>query len=350
MTAQLAIAIFGVGRWGIHLLRNFLAHPQVNVTAVVDPSAERLSAIADQFQLNSQVVLTTDPDTVLSLATIDAVVIATPATTHYWLIETALKQNKHVLAEKPLTLKAEESQALCALAKQQQRLLVIDHTYLFHPAVRTGQSVLQNGTLGQPRYGYATRSHLSPVRWDVDALWDLAIHDIAIFNAWLGDSPIQVQAEGQVWLQPDAGDATFFPNGLSDLVWVTLTYASGFQAKIHLCWCNPDKQRRLCVVGSEGTLIFDELASDMLTLQHGSFQAKDGLYHPINQNREVLPIPAAEPLRSVCDHFVDCILRSQPSQISPGEIGADLVRILNALTTSLNQGGQPVAVGDCGNW
>lgn len=344
MTTQLAIAVFGVGRWGTHLLRNFLAHPHAKVVAVVEPSAERLSAIATQFQLDPQVQLTTDPDAVLSLASIDAVVIATPATTHYALIEKALKQNKHVLAEKPLTLKAEESQALCSLAAQQQRLLVIDHTYLFHPAVQTGQSVMQKGALGQLRYGYATRSHLGPVRWDVDALWDLAIHDIAIFNYWLGGSPIQVQAAGQVWLQPDQGDNTFFPDGLSDLVWVTLTYASGFQAKIHLCWCNPDKQRRLCVVGSEGTLIFDELATDMLTLQHGSFQVEDGLYHPINQQREVLPVPDAEPLRSVCDHFVDCLLRSQTSSISPGEIGADLVRILNALTTSLNHGGQSVIV------
>ncbi len=344
MTAQLAIAIFGVGRWGTHLLRNFLAHPHVKVMAVVDPSAERLSAIATQFQLDPHIQLTTDPNAVLSLAAIDAVVIATPATTHYALIKTALKQNKHVLAEKPLTLKTEESQALCTLATQQQRLLVIDHTYLFHPAVQTGQSVMQKGTLGQLRYGYATRSHLGPVRWDVDALWDLAIHDIAIFNYWLGDTPIQVQAEGQIWLQPNAGDANFFPNGLSDLVWVTLTYASGFQAKIHLCWCNPDKQRRLCIVGSEGTLIFDELATDRLTLQYGSFQIEDGLYHPINQQREVLPIPEAEPLRSVCDHFVDCVLRSQPSAISSGEIGADLVRILNALTNSLNHGGQIVVV------
>ncbi len=344
MTTQLAIAVFGVGRWGTHLLRNFLAHPQVSVAAVVDPSAERLSAISTQFQLDPAVVLTTDPEAVLSLATVDAVVVATPATTHYDLIQTALKQNKHVLAEKPLTLKAEESQALCALAAQQQRLLVVDHTYLFHPAVQGGQSILQQDKLGQLRYGYATRSHLGPVRWDVDALWDLAIHDIAIFNHWLGDSPVQVQADGQVWLQPDAGDTAFFPNGLSDLVWVTLTYASGFQAKIHLCWCNSDKQRRLCVVGSEGTLIFDELAPDMLTIQQGNFQLQNGLYHPVNQRRDVLDIPQAEPLRTVCDHFVDCVLRSQPSPISSGEVGTTLVHILNALTDSLNQGGRSVTV------
>jgi predicted dehydrogenase len=169
-----------------------------------------------------------------------------------------------VLAEKPLTLKLSESQALCDLAQQQQRQLVIDHTYLFHPVVETGQQVIAKGKLGDLRYGYAARTHLEPVRPDVDALWDLAIHDIAIFNTWLGQTPIQVQATGTVWLQPDREfetdriqDLTPISNsGLSDIVMATLTYPNGFRAFLHLCWLNPDKQRRLGVVGSEGTLIF----------------------------------------------------------------------------------------------
>jgi predicted dehydrogenase len=92
------------------------------------------------------------------------------------------------------------------------------------------------------------------VRQDVDALWDLAIHDISIFNHWLGQYPDKVQAQGKVWLQPHL-KTSLSPDGLGDMVWVTLYYPNGFQAKIHLCWCNPDKQRRLCVVGSQGTLI-----------------------------------------------------------------------------------------------
>ncbi len=110
------------------------------------------------------------------------------------LIKDALKQGYHVLAEKPLTLNPAECQELCQLAEQQHSILMVDHTYLFHPAVEQGQAVVQAGKLGDLRYGYATRTHLGPVRQDVDALWDLAIHDIAIFNNWLGQIPVKVQA------------------------------------------------------------------------------------------------------------------------------------------------------------
>ncbi|MCC5636891.1 Gfo/Idh/MocA family oxidoreductase [Nostoc sp. CHAB 5844] len=337
---MIKIAVVGVGRWGVHLLRNFLAHPQVSVAAVVDPHSERLTAVKQQFHLDENIFLTTQWQALHEVPDLAAVAIATPATTHYHLIKDVLQQGYHVLAEKPLTLNPKECEELCYLAELQQLILMVDHTYLFHPAVEAGQRIVQAGKLGELRYGYASRTHLGPVRQDVDALWDLAIHDIAIFNNWLGQVPVKVQATGTVWLQNQEHSPT---SGLADLVWVTLTYPSNFQAYIHLCWLNPDKQRRLAVVGSLGSLIFDEMSTaSPLTLLHGEFERQENHFLPVNQSREVLELKPGEPLQQVCDRFIQSIIQNQPPVMSSGWVGTELVKILAALTTSLNQGGQPI--------
>lgn len=350
MTNQIKIAVIGVGRWGVHLLRNFLAHPQVNVVAVVDPHPERLAALKQQFNLDENVVLTTQWQDLQKVPGLTGVAIATPATTHYALIKDSLQQGYHVLAEKPLTLNPAECRELCHLAEQHHLILMVDHTYLFHPAVERGKTVVQTGKLGDLRYGYATRTHLGPVRQDVDALWDLAIHDIAIFNAWLGQIPVKVQATGTVWLQGEGSrEMIHSPSqGLADLVWLTLTYPNGFQVYIHLCWLNPDKQRRLGIVGSLGSLIFDEMSlSSPLTLLHGEFEQQGNQFIPVNQRQIVLELEPGEPLGRVCDRFVVSILNNTPSEVSSGWVGTELVEILTALTVSLGQGGKPVFVDKC---
>jgi predicted dehydrogenase len=347
---KVKIAVIGVGRWGVHLLRNFLAHPQVSVVAVVDHHAERLTAVKQQFDLDENILLTTEWQDVQKLPELTAVAIATPATTHYALIKDSLQHGYHVLAEKPLTLNPEECRELCQLSEYEQLILMVDHTYLFHPAVERGQTVVEAGKLGTLRYGYATRTHLGPVRQDVDALWDLAIHDIAIFNTWLGELPVKVQATGTVWLQGSGkekqGKKDFPPSpSLADLVWINLTYPDNFQAYIHLCWLNPDKQRRLGIVGSQGSLIFDEMSSSSpLTLIHGEFAKQGNQFMPVNQHQEVLEIAKDEPLQKMCDRFVTCVLQNTPSLISSGWVGRELVEILTALTTSLQQGGKTIKI------
>ncbi|NEQ20066.1 MAG: Gfo/Idh/MocA family oxidoreductase [Microcoleus sp. SIO2G3] len=135
------IALLGVGRWGVHLLRNFLAHPQAELVAVVDPDADRLHVVSDRFNLNAAVSQSTDWQWAIQHLDVEAVAIATPASLHEDMIRAALLQGHHVLAEKPLTLEAETAIALCELADQQQRQLIVDHTYLFHPAVQQAQHV-----------------------------------------------------------------------------------------------------------------------------------------------------------------------------------------------------------------
>ncbi len=332
----------------------------MRIGAVVDPNPERLVAVKRQFNLNDNVLLTTDWQAIKQVPDLIAVAIATPATTHYDLIKYSLNQGYHVLAEKPLTLDPLECRELCQLAEQKHLILMVDHTYLFHPAVEKGQAVIQAGKLGDLRYGYATRTHLGPVRQDVDALWDLAIHDIAIFNNWLGQLPVKVQATGTVWLQignmgtgkqadncysSSSPSLTPQNQGLADLVWVTLTYPDGFQAYIHLCWLNTDKQRRLAVVGQRGSLIFDEMSSlSPLTLLNGEFEFQDNQFLPVNQSQEVVEIEKGEPLQRVCDRFISSMLKNTPPVVSSGWVGTELVQILAALTLSLQQGGQAVVL------
>ncbi|MEG3903239.1 Gfo/Idh/MocA family oxidoreductase [Microcoleus sp. B4-C5] len=387
---KIGIAVLGAGRWGVNLIRNFLEHPNSQVLAVVDPNRDSLAAVQKQFNLDASVILATDWSQVQALPGLQAVAIATPASTHYTLAAAALKQGYHVLAEKPLALNLTEAIELCQLAEKQQRQLFVDHTYLFHPAVDRGQRIIQQHQLGKLRYGYAQRTHFEPVRHDVDALWDLAIHDIAIFNTWLEQTPIEVRAIGTVFpkesgiTNQESGinkeeaaeiENQFSPSllttnpaeKLADLVWVTLTYPDGFQAFIHLCWLNPDKQRRLTVVGSLGTLIFDEMSPETpLIVQRGnpdwggeennSFESALAKPAPTGatptkriapqptsiRHREVLSLEQVEPLRRVCDRFLNCVQTNTPCLTSSGAASVELIRILSTLSKSLELGGQPL--------
>ena len=359
---KIGIAVLGAGRWGVNLIRNFLEHPHSEVLAIVDPNPDSLVSVQKQFNLNENVILAGDWSQVQELPGLEAVAIATPASTHYTLAQATLKGGYHVLVEKPLALNLSEAIELCQLAEKQQRQLFVDHTYLFHPAVHRGQTIIQQHKLGKLRYGYAQRTHLEPVRHDVDALWDLAIHDIAIFNTWLQQTPILVSAIGTVFEKSEGIQNQFYPSfltvnpleGLADLVWVTLTYPDGFQAFIHLCWLNPDKQRRLTVIGSLGTLIFDEMSPEApLILQRGnsdgggdenSLIPSQTSQQTLIKSREVLSLEPVEPLGQVCDRFLNCVQTNTRCPTSSGSASVQLIRILSALSKSLQLGGQPLTI------
>ncbi len=327
---KIRVGVIGVGRWGIHYVRNLLQHPNAHITSIVDSSEDRLNECQKKFGIDLEgVKLTTDWREIEA----DAIVVATPATSHYDLIKSALNAGYHILSEKPLTLEPAECKELTELARVKKLVLFVDHTYLFHNSVIEGKKVMESDRLGELRYGYAARTHIGPVRQDVDALWDLAIHDIAIFNYWLRKTPTEVQARGNSWLQPH----------LSDLVWLSLTYPGGFQAHIHLCWCNPDKQRRLAVVGSRGTLIFDELQPHKpLTLQTGTFEREGKLFHPVGQSTEVISVEKNEPLKTVCDRFFASITTHNIPSEAEGTNATILVQIVDCLSKSLQRGGETI--------
>jgi predicted dehydrogenase len=323
---------------------------RTTLIGVVDPSPLTLQKVVQDLRIPNTVQLQIDWRQVLHNPAVEAIVVATPAASHFEIIQAALQADRHILAEKPLTLSSHDGQLLCQLAQQRDRLLMVDHTYLFHPAIEAGQAWLRSGSragypspaapipgkIGALNYGYASRTHLGPVRQDVDALWDLAIHDIAIFNHWLGEMPNAVQAQGQIWLQPDQR-TLLSPRGLADQVWATLYYPSGFTAQLHLAWNNPDKQRRLVMVGDRGALIFDELSPTPLVCQHGELSRSGSGFVPENQSTEVIPVPEGQPLDRVLAHFLDCVGTGMDCR-SSGRLGNDLVTILLALSESLQRG------------
>jgi len=337
----LTVVLLGAGRWGSNLLRNLLNLPSVEIAAIVDPDPQRLATVQQTFALSPATKLLPSWAEALALPGINATVVATPAGTHYSLIRAALERGLHVLAEKPLTLEVSTCQILCQLAQQQRRQLIVDHTYLFHPAIHQGRQFLQQTPLGALRYGYASRTNLGPIRHDVDALWDLAIHDIAIFSYWLQEWPMQVMAQGRTWLPQSSNRELAKP--LYDLVWCTLTYPSQCQATLHLSWLNPDKQRRLSLVGDKGTLVFDETSATPLVVKWGQLQATNtGHWIPEALHHQVLPLTPAEPLHNVCQHFLDCVALNHPSPISSGKLATKLVKVLVALSQSLAQGGEAI--------
>lgn len=328
------IAIIGVGRWGIHLLRNFLNHPLAAVVAIADSSSARLDYCQQHFTLSPEKVrLVNSWEDIRLQSDLDAVVIATPASSHYYLIKDALTLGYHVLAEKPLTLDPRQCQELTRLAQKQQKQLLVDHTYLYHPAIATAKQTLDSGILGKILYGYASRTHLGPVRQDVDVIWDLAIHDLAIFNHYLQETPKQVQAQVKTWLQPQ----------LPDLGWLTLIYPSGVQAFIHLCWLNPDKQRRLSIVGTQGCLIFDEMSPSPLILQSGYLESQPNSFVPTTISSQVLDVPPVEPLQQLCDRFLAQI-NSHTFDSESAHLATQLVTTLTCLTLSWQKDGQIIDV------
>jgi predicted dehydrogenase len=334
--AKINLAIVGLGRWGVHLLRNFLALPEAEVVAVVEANADRLSQLQSQFRIPNGGQWYSQWQTAFALEGLDAVVIATPASTHYDLIGAALERGLHVLSEKPLTLESSTCKTLCHLAASQQRQLVVDHTYLFHPAVQRGQDLCQQGILGDLRYAYAARTNLGPVRPDADALWDLAIHDLAILNHWMGQEPIRVNAWGSIWLQPQP--QAQFPHGLRDVGWVRVTYPGGVEATVQASWLNPDKQRRLGLVGTQGTLVFDEMQPDHpLTLYPGHLEPQGTAFVPMVAPANTVEYAAAEPLAQACRHFLACVRQQQPSPLSSGAMATRLVQVMEAITQSAEQ-------------
>jgi predicted dehydrogenase len=329
MTPSLKLAIIGLGRWGTHLLRNFLVLPQAEVMAIADTHPQRLQEMRDKFQLSSKIQCFESGEAVLALPELDAVVIATPASTHARLIRLALEQALHILCEKPMTLDRASSEALCRLAAQHHRQLVVDHTYLFHPVVQRGYQFCQQTPENRWRYGYATRTNLGPVRQDVDVFWDLAIHDVSILNHWLEHPPLTVAAWGHIWLQPQAQSR--FPSGLRDVGWMRLTYPPQIEVVIHVSWLNPDKQRRLALVGDHGTLVLDEMKPDApLTWYPGQVISQGSNYCLALPSPIIVDTEGGEPLAQVAQHFLDCALDNSSSKVSSGTAAMDLVKLMEA--------------------
>lgn len=339
---MIRLAIVGAGHWGPNLINNFSSSKRSEVTWVVDRDESRRSAVAERFPG----VRTTDSiDTVLADADVDAVVIATPTTTHYALAKAAIEAGKHVLVEKPLTDSVESSQALCELAERTGRVLMVGHVFIFNGAARQVKRYLDAGDLGRIYYISMVRTNLGPIRIDVDAAWDLAAHDISMASYWLDADPISVSAVGGSWINP----------GIADAVFATLRYESDVLVNLHASWLNPRKARDITLVGDKQMLTFDDVnLTEPIRIydkQVGDDVSNPGFVDSFTSFRmsvqegdiHVPRIGMSEPLRNECEHFLDCIIDGERC-IASGRDGLEVVRVLSGISASLEDGGREIVL------
>jgi predicted dehydrogenase len=326
------IAVIGCGNWGQNLVRNFCKILGNNRVVLYDEQVDRLKHFAVQYP---GLTIMESLESIWADSNIVGVAIATPTVTHAAIAKLALISGKHVLVEKPLATSTDDAKELCELAQKAQRSLVVDHLLLFHPAVQEIEQRLATGELGDLYYLYSQRLNLGVVRSEENALWSLAPHDIAVAIRLLGRNPVRVYAHGGVYLQTDLG--------IEDVVFVTLIFPDGQVANLHLSWLDPDKVRKITLVGSRKMAIFDDMEPrDKLRLYDKGVTLVDGRSAQVRYGDVSIPnVPLLEPLERVCTHFLECIEGGETS-ISDGWLGLEVVRVLTAAQKSLELGGKPV--------
>lgn len=325
------IAIVGAGHWGPHLVRNFNDHLDSHVLWLVDRDETRRKAIGERFPA---IAISDDISDPLEDSRVDAVVIATPTTSHYELALEALLRGKHVLVEKPLTHSLETARELCELADSAGLVLMVGHVFLFNKAITAAGCYMASGELGSVQYISMTRTNLGPVRTDVNAAWDLASHDISVANHWLGSLPIDVSATGGSWLN----------EGVEDVVVATMRYPNDVMVHVEASWLNPRKRRLISVVGAERMLTVDDMdLTEPLRIYNKGVVGADGVIadtfagfrSQIREGEVVVPhVTSGEPLKDECDSFLRRI-RGADEHVSDGWAGAEVVSVLKAIDASM---------------
>lgn len=305
---EIVLAQIGCGYWGPNLLRNFSALPNCRVKYVVDASPERRTFVESNFPKTKAVE---SHATVLSDPEVNGVIIATPAGTHFQLAKEALLAGKNIFVEKPLATKAAEVDELAGLAAAGNLVVMVGHTFIYNAAVRYVKKLIENGDLGEVRYIYSQRLNLGRIRSDIDALWNFAPHDISIIQYWLGDpEPLSVTRCGMDFMQ----------NGVEDVVFLNVTYPNKIMANIHVSWLDPQKVRKMIIVGSKKMVVYDDIADDKIAIydkgidrkailgQNMDFDSLRQVQFNYRSGDILLPqVKFTEPLRAEAEHFIDSI-------------------------------------------
>ncbi|HXR47130.1 MAG TPA: Gfo/Idh/MocA family oxidoreductase [Candidatus Limnocylindrales bacterium] len=308
MKDQFVIAQIGCGYWGPNLLRNFSALKRCRVKNVVDASYERRAFVEANFP---RTIAVANHEVVLADPEIDAVVIATPAATHFKFARAALQAGKNVFVEKPMATTAAEVDELARVAGEKELIVMVGHTFIYNAAVRYVKDLIDAGALGEIRYIYSQRLNLGRIRSDIDALWNFAPHDISIIQYWLGDpTPLSVSRRGMAYMQ----------DGIDDVVFLSLTYPKKIMANIHVSWLDPQKVRKMIVVGSKKMVVYDDVADDKVAIYDKGIDRRAVLGENMDFDNPrpqefnyrsgdiLLPqVKFVEPLRVEAEHFLDCI-------------------------------------------
>lgn len=321
-TSKTKVAVVGVGYWGKNLARNFY---DLGVLSVLCDAAESVETnYRNQY---AGVRFYREFAAVLSDPSVDAVVLATPAVTHYELAKAALRAGKDVLVEKPLAVKVEHGEELVRLAAARGRILMVGHILRYHPAILKLQELIQDGALGKINYLYSNRLNIGKIRTEENILWSFAPHDISVMLSLLKEMPAHVTCQGDASLNRDVFDVT-----LSHF-----DFPSGVQAHIFVSWLHPVKEQRLVVVGSEKMAVFDDTADNKLVVYSHKIEWRNRQPTAVKASGEVVKLQEQEPLRAECMHFLDCI-ESRNAPVSDGAEGLRVLRVLDACQRELLAG------------
>lgn len=328
---QVVTAVVGCGNWGKNHVRVFTERSDLRYCCDADP--ERLEAVTSSYPSLSA---TTSYEDVLSDDEVDAVILATPAETHAAMAVSALGAGKDVLVEKPLALTADDAQRVVDAVDESGRILGVGHLLEYHPAVEYLKSVVDDGSLGDIYYCYSQRVNLGTFRARENALWSLAPHDISVMIYLFEESPVRLEATGQDFLQ----------DGIEDVVFLDMEFASGRIGHVQVSWLDPHKERKITVVGSEKMAVFDDMSSrEKLRVYDKGAQFSDPGRHgagfadslTVREGDVVIPhISSAEPLDRECVAFLDAVVTRTPPRADARD-GLEVVKVLQEAERCLSE-------------
>ncbi len=331
------VGVIGCGYWGPNLIRNFSAMDDVRVVAVSDKRKERLEFIRRQFPAIK--TLTTEADELLRGVDIDAIVIATPVSTHFSLGMEALENGKHLLIEKPFTATVEQAKKLIDVAERKNLRLMVDHTFIYTGAVRTIKDYIETGQLGDLYYFDSVRVNLGLFQHDVNVIWDLAPHDVSIMDYLLNRPPRAIAATG----------VAHFENSIENIAYISAYYDNNLLGHIHVNWLAPVKIRKTLISGSRKMIIYDDMEpSEKVKIYDKGVDVthdKEAIYNVLIQYRTgdmLAPqIDLTEALKRVSAEFYTAINENR-APLTDGHAGLRVVKILEAANKSIRTSGQVV--------
>lgn len=335
---MLTIGVIGCGYWGPNLIRNFVNLKSSEVKVCADIAEDRLDHMK---QLYPSIKTTKAHREIINDKELDAIVIATPVSSHFTIAKEALEAGKHVFVEKPLARSVDEGIKLIELAREKKRTLMVGHTFVYTAAVNKIKELIETGELGDIYYVSTSRVNLGIFQEDINVVWDLAPHDLSIMNYILDSQPISVSAVGRSYIQPSIEDVAF----------ITLRYPGSILANVQVSWLNPSKIRKTTVVGSKKMLIYDDVSSlekiriydKGVTVQphydtFGEFQLSYR-YGDIS----IPKLDDAEPLKIECQHFLTCVENGDEPR-SGGISGLNVLVALEMADRSMRDNGKEVEV------
>jgi predicted dehydrogenase len=340
MTKQIKVGVVGCGYWGPNLIRNFRALANCTLKTMCDVNETRLKHLRSVYP---EIEGETDFDRMLSDAELDAVVVATSVKHHYPMAKASLLAGKHTFIEKPMASSGEQCEELVEIAEKKGLVLMIGHTFLYSPAVRKIKEIVEWGDLGEIRYICARRLNLGLFQKDINVAWDLAPHDISIILHIMEESPVSINCRGSAHVTP----------GIEDVTTMCLNFRNNRSAIVQSSWLDPRKTREMTIVGSKRMIVYDDVAQiekikiyDARVERPPHYDTFGEFHYAYHYGDMYVPyIKQEEPLRSECQHFLDCI-REGITPLTNGRKGLELVRILEASSLSLKQGGAPVTLSD----